>query len=105
VSDDVGASSITDVEGRTGLGRGGSPLEVVTELVLRFDDMHHSLKEWPSAGFAGKLIAETGLGVCPEGELRVGRDGVCAQGLVCASVVLHVPLGAVRWCASTVAHA
>jgi hypothetical protein len=74
----LGASSITDIEGRTGLRQGKIPLEVVTELALRFDDMCHSLKEWPSAGFVGKQVAETGLRVCPEGELHVGRDGVCA---------------------------
>jgi hypothetical protein len=35
----LGASSVTDIESRTRLGRGGSVPEVVTEPVLSFDDM------------------------------------------------------------------
>jgi hypothetical protein len=95
----LGASSVIDIEGKIGLRRGGSPPEVATEPILRFDDVCHSLKEWSSAGFAGEQVAEAGLRrgrVCHEGELSFGRDGVCAQGLVCASVILHVPSGAVR---------
>jgi hypothetical protein len=38
-------------------------------------------------GFAGEQVAVAGL----------GRDGVCARGLVHAHVVLHVPPGAGRW--------
>ena len=65
------------VTGRTGLGRGRSPPQVVTEPVLRFDDVHHSLKELPSAGFAGEQVAEARLergGVCFEDEVGLGRD-------------------------------
>jgi hypothetical protein len=80
----------------------------VTEPVLRFDDVHHSLKELPSAGFAGEQVAEARLergGVCLERELCVGRDGVCAQGLVRSPVVLHVLSGAGRRRVCIVAHA
>jgi hypothetical protein len=42
----LGASSITDIEGRIGLGRGGGPPKVVTESILRFDDIRHN---WRSA--------------------------------------------------------
>jgi hypothetical protein len=103
----LGASSITDIEGRTGLGRGGSPPEVVTEPVLRFNDVCHNLFEWPSVGFAGVQVAEVGLGrggVRPEGELCIGRDRVCARGLVHAPVVLHVPSRAGRRRPCTVTH-
>jgi hypothetical protein len=44
---------------------------------------------WPRSG-SGEVEC------CPEGELCVGRDGVCARGLVCSSVVLHVLSGARR---------
>jgi hypothetical protein len=90
----LGASSVTDIEGRTGLGRGASPPKVVTEPILRFDDVCRSLKEWPSARFVGEQVAEAGLGrggVCPEGKLCIGRDRICARGLVCVPVILHVP--------------
>jgi hypothetical protein len=42
----------------------------------------------------GEQVAEAGLGqggVYLEGELYVGRDGVCARGLARVPVVLHVP--------------
>jgi hypothetical protein len=55
--------------------------------------------EWLPAGFAGEKVAEPGLieaEVVPEGELSVGRDEVCARGLVCAHVVLRVPSESVR---------
>jgi hypothetical protein len=88
----LGTFSITNIEGRIKLGRGGGPPKVATEPVLRFDDVCHSLKEWPSAGFAGEQVAGLGRGgVGPEGEPCVRRDGVCARGLVCAPVVLYVP--------------
>jgi hypothetical protein len=38
----LGASSIIDIEGRTGHRQGGGTPEVATEPVLRFDDMCHS---------------------------------------------------------------
>jgi hypothetical protein len=37
----LGASSITDIEARTGLGRGRSLLEVETEPISSFDDVRH----------------------------------------------------------------
>jgi hypothetical protein len=75
------ASSVTDIEGRTGLGRGGGLPEVATEPIPRFDYVRHSLKEWPFAGFTGEQVAEVGLErgrVFPKGELYVERDRVCA---------------------------
>jgi hypothetical protein len=56
----LGASSVTDIEDRTGLGQGGSPPKVMTE---------------PFPGFAREQVAEARLGrgeVCPEGEFCVG---------------------------------
>jgi hypothetical protein len=47
----------------------------MTEPILRFDDVCHSLKEWPSIGFMGEQAAEGGLrqgGVYPKGEICVG---------------------------------
>jgi hypothetical protein len=101
------ASSVTDIEGITRLGRGGSPPEVVTEPILRFNDVCHSLIEWPSVGFTGEQVAEAGLGRGGgrlEGELCIGRDRVCARGLVHAPVVLHVPSRAGRRRSCTVTH-
>jgi hypothetical protein len=95
----LGAPSVTNIEGRTVLERGGSPPKVVTEPDSRFSDVHHSLKEWPPTGFTGEQVAEAGLGrdgVCSEGKLYVGRDGVHARGPIRAPVVLHVLSGAVR---------
>jgi hypothetical protein len=57
----LGASPVTNIEGRIGLGRGGGPPEVEIEPVSIFDDMHHSLKEWPFTGFAGEQVAEAVL--------------------------------------------
>jgi hypothetical protein len=42
VSNDVGAFPFPDIEVRAGLERGGSPPEVATELVLRFEDVRYS---------------------------------------------------------------
>lgn len=58
----LGTSPVTDIEGRTELGRDEGPPEVTTEPVLRFDDTRHSSKEWPFAGFALGQVAEAGLG-------------------------------------------
>jgi hypothetical protein len=82
----LGVSSVTDIEGRTRLGRDGSPPEITTEPILRFDDARYSSTEWPFMGFMGEQVDEAVL----------GRDGVCAQGLVRSSVILHVPSGASR---------
>jgi hypothetical protein len=63
------------------------------------------LKEWPHAGFTREQVAEARLGrdrVCPEDESSIGRDGVCARGLVYAPIVLHAPLGDGRRRACTV---
>jgi hypothetical protein len=68
----LGASSVTDIEGRAVLGRGGSLLEVATEPVLRFNDVCHSLKEWPPTGFTRDQVAEAGL----------WRGGFLSQGRV-----------------------
>jgi hypothetical protein len=54
-------SFVTDIEGRTGLGRDGGLPEVTTEPILRFDDARHSSKEWPFMGFAGEQVAEIEL--------------------------------------------
>lgn len=51
---------------------------------------------WPPAGFAWEQVVEVGLGrdgVCSEGESCVEHGKVCARGLVCTPVVLHVQLG------------
>jgi hypothetical protein len=48
-------------------------------------------------GIRGEQVAEAGFGqgeVYPEGELYVGRGGVCARGVARVPVVLHVPSGA-----------
>jgi hypothetical protein len=58
----LGVSFVTDIEGRTGLGRDRGPPEVATEPVLRFDDARHSLKQCPFAGFVGEQVAKDELG-------------------------------------------
>lgn len=49
-----------------------------------------------SRGIRVEQVAEVGLGrdgVCSEGESCVEHGKVCARGLVCTPVVLHVQLG------------
>jgi hypothetical protein len=95
----MGAPSITNIKGRTRLRQGENLPKVTTEPDLRFNDVCHYLKEWPPARFIGEQVAEARLeggGVCLEGELCVGRDGVHARGPVRAPVIIHVSSGTVR---------
>jgi hypothetical protein len=81
----LGASSVTYIEGRIGLERGGGPPEVATEPVPRFDDVCHSLKEWPFAGFTGEQVAEA--------EAKLGRGGVCPRASSASVVMEFAPEG------------
>jgi hypothetical protein len=104
VSNDVGCPPVADIEVRVGLGWGGSPPEVETEPVLRFEDVCHS-EGVASCGIREERVAEAGLGrgrVYLEAEFYFGRDRVCARDLACTFVVLYVPSGVGRRCAGTV---
>jgi hypothetical protein len=93
-------SFVTDIEVRVELGRGGSPLEVTTDPVLRFGVMCHSLKVWPPTGFTGEKVVEAELGrggVCARGRVVLWADRVCARGLARTPVVLPITSGVGRW--------
>ena len=56
------ASSVTDIEGITRLGRGGSPPEVATEPILGFEDVRATIEGVASSGIHGEQVAKAKLG-------------------------------------------
>jgi hypothetical protein len=79
---------------RARLGRGGSPLEVVTEPVPGFKDVHATIEGVASYRIRGEQVAKVGF------YFEQGR--VCARGLAYTIVVLYVPSGVSRRCEGTV---
>lgn len=61
-----------DIEAGAGLGRGGSPPEVMTESAPGFVDVCALVEGVASRGIHGEHVAEVGLergGVCPKVEV------------------------------------
>jgi hypothetical protein len=82
VCDHVGKSSVTDIEGRIELGRGGGSSEVTTEPVLRLDDACHSRRSGRSGRASSRGLVRARRSLRPRLSLASGEAELAPEVLV-----------------------